>query len=294
MLSPLRLALPAMLIALAGCVAVPPAPPSAPATRHAALVAAADLAAGHVVDHLAARERTEVEQAATLRFGAGAMPRALPAPAVPVAGMVLDPGMELVLLQAQRLAVLAVMADGAARPEAQEGPAMLARLEAGLAALRALPGRWPAEAVRRRGLDGFRVLAQPAPAGSSAAALAAARQQALADAVALLRGVVGEEARAGLRGVLAQRHEAWRGAQQALLNAARTDRAVSPAERMEMWRATQARLAADPPDVAAAELVRLLAALPAAHAAAGAGDAAGVEAFAAAVARVQALATQAR
>jgi hypothetical protein len=290
---PPRRALPAMLIALAGCVAAPPAPP-VPAVRHAALVAAADLAAGQVVDHLARRERIELEQAAMLRFGTGGVPPRLPAPVVPVAGMVLDPGMELVLLEAQRLAVLAARPEPAPPPEGQEGAAMLARLEAGLAALAGAPGRWPAGAVRRRGLDGFRLLAQPAPAGSTAAAHAAARGQALADAVALLRAVVGEGPREGLRGVLAERHAAWRAAQQALLDAARTDRTVSPAERMALWRATQARLAADPPDVAAAELVRLFAALPAAHAAAGAGDAAGVEAFAAAVARAQALAAEAR
>lgn len=275
---------------LAGCVVVAPPPSQGPAGRHAALVIAADAAAGRVVDHLAARERAETDQAAALRFGAGAMPRS-PAPLVtPVAGQVLDPGMDLIVLQAQRLAVLA---GGGGPAEGQQGAAMLARLDAALAGLRAAPGRWPAEAARRRGLAGFGMLAQPAPAGADAAALAAARQQGLADAVALLRGVVGEDARSGLRATLAQRHQAWRDAQNAMLNAARNDRSLSGVDRMELWRETQQRLAGDTPDVAAAELLRLLAALPPAHAAAGAGDAAGVEAFAAAVARFQGLAAQA-
>lgn len=276
---------------LAACVAVGPPVAQGPAARHAALLVAADAAAGQVVDHLAARERAETEQAAALRFGAGAMPRSPAAPVTPVAGQALDAGMDLILLQAQRLVVLAA---GSGPPEGQEGAAMLARLDAALAGLRGVPGRWPAEAVRRRGLAGFGMLAQPAPAGADAAALAASRQQGLADAVALLRGVVGEDARSGLRAALAQRHQAWREAQNAMLNAARNDRSLSGVDRMELWRGTQQRLAGDAPDVAAAELLRLLGALPAAHAAAGAGDAAGVEAFAAEVARFQGLAAQAR
>lgn len=291
--NPSRRALTAGLLGLplAGCVVVGPPAAQGPAARHAALVIAADAAAGQVVDHLAARERVETEQAAALRFGAGAMPRSPGAPVTPLVGQVLDPGMDLIVLQARRLAVLAGAGPAA---EGQEGAAMLARLDAALAGLRGLPGRWPAEAVRRRGVAGFGMLAQPAPAGADAASLAAARQRGLADAVALLRALVGEDQRSGLRAALAQRHQAWREAQNAMLNAARNDRSLSGVDRMELWRATQQRLAGDPPDVAAAELLRLLGALPAAHAAAGAGDAAGVEAFAAEVARFQALAAQAR
>jgi hypothetical protein len=288
---PLRAVLPGLfMLMLAACTVLPPAVQT-PAARHAALVGAADAAAGQVVDHLAARERQEVEQAASLRFATGTMPRSLPAPAAPAAGRVLDPGMELVLLQAQRLAMLA---DGQGVVEPAGGAALLARLQDGVAALRGIPGRWPPEALRRRGLEGFRVLSTPAPAGADVAGLARDRQRALTDAVALMRAVVGEDSRSGLRSVLAQRHEAWRDAQNAMLNAARNDRSLTPADRMEVWRATQARLAGDPPDVAAAEVVRLLGALPVAHAAAGAGDAAGVEAFGAEVARFQGLAAQAR
>lgn len=274
---------------LAGCVAVPFATPSGPAARHAALVASADTAMGRMLDHLAARERLETDQAASLRFAAGgAAPRALPAPAVPLAGAVLDPGMDIILLQARRLAALA---GGAAPTEAGEGAAAYARLQSALAGLRGVPARWPAEAVRRRGLDGFRTLSEPAPPGTDAAGLAAARQAALEQAVALLAAVMGEDARAGLCGVLAQRHQAWREAQRGLLGAARN---LNPAERMELWNRVQAALAADGPDLPAAEVVRLLVALPPAHAAAGADDAAGVAALEAALARFQAVLAQAR
>lgn len=106
--------------------------------------------------------------------------------------------------------------------------------------------------------------------------------------------MVGDDQRSGLRGVLAQRHESWRAAQTAMLNSVRNDRNLTPDQRMQAWQATQTRLAGDPPDVAGAELARLFAALPPAHAAAGAGDAAGVEAFAAEVGRMRALAVLAR
>jgi hypothetical protein len=56
----------------------------------------------------------------------------------------------------------------------------------------------------------------------------------------------------------------------------------------------QAALAADGFEVPAGEVVRLLVALPPAHAAAGAGDAAGVDALAAALARFDAVLAQAR
>lgn len=279
-----------VLLLAAGCVAAPQQPPTV-AGRHAALVAAADQAAGQVVDHLARRERQEEQDASSLRFAAGTMPRTPPLPAAPVAGAVLDPAMKLMLLEAQRLAALSA---GQAPAEGQQGAALMARLRDALAALRAVPGRWPTEAVRRRGLDAFALLAEPAAPGVDAAGLAAARQRAMGDAVALMRAVVGDDPRGGMRGVLAQRHESWRAAQNAMLNTVRTDRNLSTDQRMQAWRTAQARLAADPPEVAGAELHRLLGALPAAHAAAGAGDAAGVEAFAGEVARIQSLALQAR
>lgn len=275
----------------AGCVAAPQVTPT-PAGRHAALVATADQAAGQVVDHLARRERQEEQEAGSLRFAAGSLPATPPPTAAPAAGAVLDPAMKLMLLEAQRLAALS--AGQAVAAEGQQGAALLARLRDGLAGLRAIPGRWPSEAVRRRGLDAFAVLAEPAPPGSDAAGLAAARQRAIGDAALLMRAVVGDDARLGMRGALAQRHGAWRSAQTAMLNTVRNDRNLGPDQRIQIWRTAQARLAADPPDVAAAELHRLIGALPAAHAAAGAGDAAGVEAFAGEVARMQALAAQAR
>jgi hypothetical protein len=279
-----------LILLLAGCVAAPQAPPT-PAGRYAALVTAADMAAGQVVERLAQRERQEVQEASSLRFAAGSMPPTPPPPAAPAAGAVLDPAMKLVQLQAQRLAALA---GGQSLAEGQVGAALMARLQDALAALRAVPGRWPAEAVRRRGLAGFALLAEPAPPGSDAASLAASRQRAMGDAVMLMRAVVGDDQRSGMRGALAQRHAAWRAAQTAMLNAVRTDRSLSPDQRMQIWRTTQARLAADPPEVAGTELHRMLGTLPAAHAAAGAGDAMGVEAFAAEVARLQALAALGR
>lgn len=277
-----------VLLPLLGCAALPPGA-QGPAAEHARLVAAADGALGLMLDHLAARERVEVEQAASLRFAAAAtVPRTLPPPVTPLAGAVLDPGMDLVVIAAQRLAVLA---GGAPAGGDAEAAAALARLETALAALRGAPGRWPSEATRRRGLDGFRALAAPAPAGADAAGLAAARQGALAAAVALLQAVMGEDARAGLRGVLAQRHEAWREAQRGLLASAQR---IDPTQRLALWNRVQAALAADGFDLPASEAVRLLGALPPAHAAAGAGDAAGVVAFQAALARFQGVVAQAR
>jgi hypothetical protein len=281
------LALPAALL-LAACAVVPGAP-GGPAARNAALVQAADGAIGRTLDHLAARERIEVEQAAALRFAAAAtVPRALPAPATPAAGAVLDPGMELVVIAAQRLAARAA---GQPAGGDAEAAAALARLQAALAGLRAVPGRWPPEDTRRRGLAGAGPLGAPAPPALDAAALADDRQGALAALVALLGAVMGEDARAGLRGVLAQRHEAWRAAQRGRLAAAR---GLGPAERLALWNRVQAALAGDAPDLPAAEVVRLLAALPPAHAAAGAGDAAGVAALEAALARLQGVLAQAR
>ncbi|MBW6397108.1 hypothetical protein KPL78_04570 [Roseomonas sp. HJA6] len=276
---------------LGACVASPPPTPPTPAGRYAALVIAADQTAGQVVDHLAARERAEVQEAGSLRFAAGAMPPTPPPPATPAAGAVLDPGVKLILMQAQRLAALSV---GQVPAEGPQGAALLARVQDSLAALRAVPGRWPAETVRRRGLDAFAVLAAPAPPGLDAAGLALQRQRAVSEAVALLRAVIGDDARSGLRGALAQRHEAWRQAQTAMLNSVRNDRSIGPDQRMQIWQTTQARIAADPPEVAGAELHRRLGAIPAGHAAAGAGDAAGVEAFGAAVGRLQSLLVQAR
>lgn len=280
-----------LALLIAGCVAAPPPAPPTPAGRFAGLVAAADQSAGQVVDHLARREQQEVQEAGTLRFAAGAMPPAPPPPAAPAAGAVLDPGMKLLLLEAQRLAALSV---GQAPSEGQQGAALLLRLQDGLAALRTVPARWPSEAVRRRGVDGFALLAQPVPPGSDPAMVGAARQRAVDDAVMLMRAIVGGDPRAGMRGALALRHDAWRAAQTAMLNTVRNDRNITPDQRMQAWTAAQARLAADPPEVAAAELHRLLGTLPGAHAAAGAGDAAGVERFAGEVARMQALALQAR
>lgn len=279
-----------LALMMAGCVAAPLAPPG-PAGRYAALAAAADQAAGQVVDHLARRERQEVQEASSLRFASGTMPPSPPLPAAPAAGAVLDPGMKLVVLEAQRLSALAA---GQVLAEGQLGTTLMVRLQDGLAALRGIPGRWPSDTVRRRGLAGFGLLAEPTPAGSDAASLAAARQQAMRDAVLLMRAVVGDDQRSGMRGALALRNEAWRAAQTSMLNTVRNDRNLGPDRRMEIWRTAQTRLAADPPEVAGAELHRMLGALPAAHAAAGAGDAAGVEAFAADVARMQSLAAQAR
>lgn len=280
-----------LALLIGGCVAAPPPAPLTPAGRFATLVGAADQSAGQVVDHLARREQQEAQEAGTLRFAAGTMPPAPPPPAAPAAGAVLDPGMKLFQLEAQRLAALSV---GQAPAEGQQGAALLLRLQDGLAALRAVPARWPSEALRRRGMDGFALLAQPVPPGSDPATVAAARQRAVDDAAMLMRAVVGDDPRGGMRGALAQRHAAWRAAQTAMLNTVRNDRNISPDQRMQAWNAAQARLAADPPEVAAAELHRLLGALPGAHAAAGAGDAAGVERFAGEVARMQALALQAR
>jgi hypothetical protein len=281
----------ALLLLLPGCTAVPFAP-LPPAARHAALVMAADQRIGLVLDHLATRERAEVDQAASLRFAAGgAVPRSLPALATPLAGAVLDPGMDLVAIQARRIAALAL---GSPPTEANEAAPALARLEAALAALPAAPGRWPAEPARRRGLEAFRALAAPAPGGTDAARLASERQAALEDAIALLRAVVGETAGSGLRRLLAERHEAWRAAQRRVLEAARNDRNLSPVDRMAMWNRVQAALAGDPPDLPAAEIVAVLGALPPAHAAAGAGDAAGMAALEAASARLLAVLAQAR
>lgn len=276
---------------LAGCTAVPFAP-LPPAARHAALVTAFDQRVGLVVDHLAARERAEVDQAASLRFASGgAVPRSLPVAATPVAGAVLDPGMDLVAIQARRLAALAL---GNPPGDAAEAAAALGRVETALAGLRAVPARWPSEAERRRGLDGFRALAAPVPAGTDAPRLAADRQAVLEAAVALMQAVMGQDARLGLRGVLAQRHEAWRAAQRGVLEAARTDRNLSPTDRLAMWNRVQASLAGDPPDLPAAEVVAALAVLPSAHAAAGAGDEAGLAGLQAAVARLQGVLVQAR
>ncbi|WP_198372674.1 hypothetical protein, partial [Roseomonas rosulenta] len=109
--------------------------------------------------------------------------------------------------------------------------------------------------------------------------------------VALLQAVMGEDARAGLRGVLAQRHEAWRDAQRGLLA---TGQRMDPTQRLALSNRVQAALAADGFDLPAAEVVRLLGDLPPAHAAAGAEDAAGVAAFQAALARFQGVLGQAR
>ncbi|BDG73295.1 hypothetical protein [Roseomonas fluvialis] len=276
------------LLPLLGC-AVPPGASSGPAAQHARLVGAADLALGQMIDHLAARERIELDQAASLRFAAAAsVTRTLPAPATPAVGAVLDPGMDLVVIAAQRLAVLA---GGAPAGGDAEAAAALARLDVALGALRGVPGRWPSDTLRRRGLDGFRTLAAPVPAGADPATLAAARQGGLAAGVALLQAVMGIDARSGLRGVLAQRHEAWREAQRGLLA---TGQRMDPAQRMALWNRVQAALAADGFDVPAAEVVSLLGALVPAQAAAGAGDAAGVAAFQAAVDRFQAVLGQAR
>lgn len=276
---------------LAACAVVPPQP-QGPAQRHAALVVAADQALGRMVDHLAARERTEIDQSASLRYAAGgAVPRSLPVPATPVAGAVLDPAMDLLVIEAQRLADLA---SGAAAGGDAEAAAAFDRLRMAMARLGTVPARWPSEAARRRGLEAFRTLSRPVPAGVDAARLAVDRQGAVEAAVALLRAVVGEDARTGLRGVLAQRHETWRGVQRGLLEAARTDRNLSPQDRLALWNRVQATLAGDPPDVAAAEVVSLLGALPAAHAAAGAGDAAGLASLEAALTRFQSVLAQAR
>lgn len=286
-----RRGLPALLLLLPGCVATPFAP-LPPAARHAALVTVLDQRVGLVVDHLAARERAEVDQAASLRFASGGtVPRSLPVPATPVAGAVLDPGMDLVAIQARRLAALAL---GSPPDDAAEVAAALGRIEAALAGLRAVPARWPSEAERRRGLEGFRGLAAPVPAGTDAARLAADRQPALESAVALMQAVMGQDARSGLRGALAQRHEAWRAAQRGMLEAARTDRNLSPADRLAMWNRVQATLAGDPPDLPAAEVVAAFGALPAAHAGAGAGTEASLAGLEAATARLQGVLVQAR
>ncbi|MBR0672776.1 hypothetical protein [Neoroseomonas soli] len=278
-------------LTLAACAAVPPQP-QGPAERHVALVGTADQALGRMVDHLALRERTEVEQSASLRFASGgAVPRSLPAPTTPIAGAVLDPAMDLMVIEAQRIAALST---GATAGGDAEAAAALDRLQVAMARLGTVPARWPSEAVRRRGLEAFRALSQPVPAGVDAARLAAGRQASVEAGVALLRAVIGEDARSGLRGALAQRHEAWRSAQRGVLEAARTDRNLTPQDRMALWNRVQATLAGDPPDIAAAEAVSLLAALPSAHAAAGAGDAAGLSSFEASLARFQSVLAQAR
>jgi hypothetical protein len=276
------------LLPVVGCAGVAPFP-QGPAGRYATLVVESDRAIGQMIDHLAARERIEVEQAASLRYAAAAtLPRALPPPVTPAAGAVLDPGMDLVVIDAQRLAALA---GGVAAGGDAEAAAALARLDAALDRLRGTTGRWPSEAQRRRGLDGFRALAAPVPAGVDAAGFAASRQGALVAGLALLRCVMGDDARSGLRGVLAARHEAWRAAQRSLLASGQR---LGPAERMALWNRVQAALAADGFDLPAGEVVALLGALPPAHAAAGAGDVAGLSQFEAAVARFRVILGQAR
>ena len=65
-------------LTLAACATLQPLP-QGPAQRHAALVGTADQAIGRMVDHLALRERTEIDQSASLRYAAGgAVPSAAP------------------------------------------------------------------------------------------------------------------------------------------------------------------------------------------------------------------------
>ena len=132
-----------VLLPMVGCAGVAPFAPT-PAGRYAALATEADRAIGQIIDHLAARERIEVDQAASLRYAAAAtLPRALPPPVTPMAGAVLDPGMDLVVIDAQRLAALA---GGVAAGGDAQAAAALARLDAALDRLAVLggapAGRW--------------------------------------------------------------------------------------------------------------------------------------------------------
>lgn len=207
------------------------------------------------------------------------------------AGEVLGPAFDALALHGRRLAGLAGElppglpdADPASlRRETEQG---LARYEA---ALRRPLLLTPAE--REAGLAAVATLAAPPAPGAEFAAYVTERQSAVEALAVLLRAVIGADPRSGLRAELAAGREEAMRAQTALLEAARRDPAAGVMGRYALFHSAMRAEEDLPTDAVLAEVIRVLEALPAAHAALASGDASlasqRVEAFSAAVDRLQ-------
>ena len=207
------------------------------------------------------------------------------------AGEVLGPAFDALALHGRRLAGLAGElppglpdADPASlRRETEQG---LARYEAALR--RPLP-LTPAE--RDAGLAAVATLATPPAPGAEFTAYVNERQPAVEALAALLRAVIGANPRSGLRAELAAGREEAMRAQTALLEAVRRDPAAGVMGRYALFHSAMRAQEDLPTDAVLAEVVRVLEALPAAHASLASGDASlasqRVEAFSAAVDRLQ-------
>ncbi|MBW8271429.1 hypothetical protein [Caldovatus aquaticus] len=272
---------------------------SAAAVQLASDLAEADAAIERAVLGIDQFSRMNRREAAAIAYATGGR---LPAPrrgagvvagdsAAEAAGAVLEPAFEALAEHGRRLAALTgPVPPGPPPPQ----PAVLRRqAEEGLARYEALLRRSDlTPAAREAGLAAIATLASAPAAGTEFSAFITERQAAVEALASLLRAVIGADERSGLRAVLAAEQAEARRGRDALLAAARRDPAAGVLGRYALFHGVMRAEEEQPADEVLAEAVRVLAALPAAHAALAEGDPAAaaqrVAAFSAAVDRLEA------
>lgn len=295
----LALVVAAAAAAAAGCAARDPMALSAEdatipaaAARLAVDLVEADATIGRSVAQLDQFARRNRREAAAIAYATGtraAVPQA-GEPAAAAAGDVLEPAFEAFAVHGRRLASMVAQPPPGLPPP--DPAALRAEAAAGLDAFQAATRRPVPAGVREAGLAAIATLVTPPEAGTAFTDFVAARQEAVEALAALVRHVVGADRRSGLRAVLEAERIAASRAQEHLMAAARRDRSVGVMERYALYHAAMDAEEEHPAVEVLEEVIRVLDALPPAHAALGQGDAAAaaqrVLAFSAAVDRLEA------
>jgi hypothetical protein len=292
----------ALLVAAAvasGCAVRDPAALSpedatipAAAARLAVDLDEADAVVGRSVAQLDQFARRNRREAAAIAYATGARAAVPQAgePAAAAAGDVLEPAFEAFAIHGRRLASMVDRPPPG--PPPPDPAALRAEAAAGLDAYQAATRRPVPAGVREAGLAAIATLAAPPEAGTAFADFVAGRQGAVEALAALVRHVVGADNRSGLRAVLEAERLAASRAQAALMAAAQRDRSVGVMDRYALYHAAMDAEAEHPAAEVLEEMIRVLDALPPAHASLAQGDAAAaaqrVLAFSAAVDRLEA------
>lgn len=266
--------------------------------RFAAALAALDTATGALLGRIGEQESQDDLEVAAVAYATG-RPGRRPGPLpTAAAAHAMEPMLVALAVHGRRLAAMDGPPPEPGERNTAPGAAELIReAERGLSALRATTGRAMPDADRRRAMAALQALRATPEAGSTADAYLAARQPQVNEAAAYLRAVLGTQEGQGLRGALEARTRDHLRAEEALLGAARGDRALSVMERYALFH----RVAGAQSDLPGQlQLVALMAEafrlMPDAHAAIARPDAASApefQAFLAAAAAVQQAATPA-
>lgn len=275
------LALPLLTGAMAGCAQLGrdrPEPPVPAALRFAAAIEAADPAVDAAIARMDSFERMAAREDNAIGFAMGGRGTptgrftAAPAGAAEAAGQVLTPAFTSLSDYAH---MLAQVAEGE-RVEGKVGPGgqdLATATANGLAAVQAASGTPVPELVRSAGLTGIATLSDfpetltKGRASPGLAALVAEGAPHMAAVAALLRAVIGPEPGQGTRGAIRARREALDAQQSRFLATLRTDGRISASERYSIFRSVAELRDSDPVPETFADLIALVNAMEAAHAA---------------------------